>query len=148
MIELQITTRERRRVSFTNVPDEALPAIKNYILQKIGRPTNVPKKLELIFKTVCQTQKVDPAHLIKRTRKREIVLARQFFCWLAHEKYCFFLVDIARHLNQDHTTVLHSVRKFQDMLDIQDQLAINTLTATAPKLLAKYQHPQKSKLIS
>ena len=147
MIDIQISSENRRTTyRFTDVPEAAMPAIKGYIRQKIGNKPNVPAKLDHLFKNVCSATKVDPVLLLKRNKKRHIVLARQLFCWLAYEKHGFYSVDVARYLGQDHTTILHSGKKFQDMIDIRDEMAINALASIAPRLVPEPKQPKKVNL--
>jgi chromosomal replication initiation ATPase DnaA len=50
------------------------------------------------------------------SRKRNIVLARQFICYWARRRTTLSLPQIGRRLGgRDHTTVLHAVRAYRDM---------------------------------
>jgi chromosomal replication initiation ATPase DnaA len=135
MIDIEITNEKRQTLRFTNVPDEAIPGIKKYMRYKLGRKNNVKQKLDNLFSHVCKIQKIDPALVIKPGRKGPVVVARQLFCFLAYEKYGFYSTDVAKYLNMDHSSILHNAKNFQNFLDAGDALAIDALTAIAPRML-------------
>jgi len=53
-------------------------------------------------------------HIKGQSRKRDVVLARQFICYWACRRTAFSLPQIGRLLGgRDHTTVLHSVSAYR-----------------------------------
>lgn len=79
--------------------------------------TQRPKMYE-IKQAVCEfylisEEEIDAAH---RTRKRLTVFARHAFCFFAHKYTRASLSSIQRRIGYgDHTTVLHAVRKMEQI---------------------------------
>ena len=146
MFDIEITNEKRQTLRFTNVPDEAIPDIKNYMRYKLGRKINVKQKLDNLLSHVCKIQKIEPQMVLKRGRKQPVVIAKQLFCFLAYEKYGFYSTDVARYLNMDHSSILHNAKNFKNFLDAGDALSIDALTAIAPRMLEEVS--QNKKVIS
>lgn len=60
-----------------------------------------------------------------KTRKRSVILHKQIYSYIAHIEYEYSKSAIARHLNQDHTSVIHSIRSVSDALDTNDKLVMS-----------------------
>lgn len=56
------------------------------------------------------------------SRKYYLVLYRQLFCYIAHEKYGYSKSEIGRYLSKDHSTVIHSIRCINDYFDTDYRL--------------------------
>jgi chromosomal replication initiator protein len=59
--------------------------------------------------------------IMGRSRKGEVVIARQFICWFLRRQSTFKRFSypaMGRLMQRDHATVMHSVRKIQDAVDI------------------------------
>jgi chromosomal replication initiation ATPase DnaA len=65
---------------------------------------------------------VTPASILQRTRRRSVVRPRQEFTWVAR-KAGASLLDIAAYLGQDHTTIMHSIRTIDRL--IQEEASEN-----------------------
>lgn len=52
-----------------------------------------------------------------KSRKLEYVEVRCVFCFIAYQKLGFTLSTIGRFINRDHTSVLHMLRRAEDLLD-------------------------------
>ena len=46
-----------------------------------------------------------------QTRKADIVLKRQALCYYLYEYNGYLPQEIAKHINRDRTTVIHSIKK-------------------------------------
>lgn len=84
----------------------------------------VQEKTQLDFDTmlavVCSHYKVTAEQIKSPTRKREIVIPRQVFHWLAMKKYkiASSLSDLGKFTGgRDHSTVIHSCQTVQDLMD-------------------------------
>lgn len=77
---------------------------------------------------ICKYFKTTWIHMVGRSRKREMVLARQIFTYLVYEDAdgCRY-PDIARMLNRHHSSVILARRKFKDALEVNDTLATEAL---------------------
>lgn len=78
---------------------------------------------EQIEEVVCDVLKVSQFNVYKRSRKRELVTARQLICYYA-KIYCdMSLKSIGKKVGgKDHTTVIHSIRRIKELLDSGDEI--------------------------
>ncbi len=74
--------------------------------------------IQSIQDMVAQYFKVLSEKIPQKTRKREIVQARQITMYLAKEFTSFSLKAIGEHFDgKDHTTVIHSIQTVKDLRD-------------------------------
>jgi chromosomal replication initiator protein len=74
--------------------------------------------IETIQKMVCDFFDVSYDKLLQKTRKREIVQARQITMYLAKIFTKNSLKTIGEHFGgRDHTTVIHSCQTVKDLMD-------------------------------
>ena len=70
------------------------------------------------MKTVAEYFSVTLDQLKAKTRKKEIVMARQVAMYFAKEYTTQSLKSIGHHFGgRDHSTVIHSVQTVSDMID-------------------------------
>ena len=84
---------------------------------------SLPYSLEGILETVCRATGTDRAEVCSKSRKTETVAARQLFCFFAkkHTKHTFG--QIGKMLGSyDHSTVIHAIKKVNDMIYTKDPL--------------------------
>lgn len=123
------------------------PAVKNILRdarQKVERIVQRPLSIGLVEVRnkpafVCNSPKVDAEKLrlqniicnvcgvywweiTGKSRKKNIVVARQMYCVYARTFLKKSLVNIGYDIEKDHTTVIHSLQTVQNMLDTDDQL--------------------------
>lgn len=75
---------------------------------------------ENIIKEVCEYFSLTRKQMMKRTRQREIVLARQISIYLIKKYSSLTLVSIAKIFKYDHTTIMHSIRSVMNLIDTKD----------------------------
>ena len=100
--------------------------------------------LKKLFNSVCRDLGVMPESAIMKCRKPELVIARQIYCYWAHDSEIFSLHTIANEINIDHSTVLVSIKKVEKdyrkgkhrMMEAIEKTAIN-----AEKILELYKRP-------
>ena len=80
---------------------------------------NKNKELTEILQKVCDASGIMPHDIIAITRKREIVIARQLFCYITIKYFSYTLVQVGRFLNRHHSTVIHSVNAYTDYLQMK-----------------------------
>ncbi|MCO5237665.1 MAG: chromosomal replication initiator protein DnaA [Chitinophagaceae bacterium] len=74
--------------------------------------------IETIQKMVCDYYNLPYERLLQKTRKREIVQARQITMFLAKQFTKNSLKTIGEHFGgRDHTTVIHSCQTVKDLMD-------------------------------
>ncbi len=85
-------------------------------VKEIATDRKVNITIEMITKNVCSYLKVDENKIRDKTRKKEIVLARQIAMYLSKELTKSSLKTIGLHFGgRDHSTVIHSCSSIEDM---------------------------------
>ena len=93
------------------------------ILEKIIRKPKYDLTLDYILKVVCGYFKMNPDVLNTKSRKREIVQARQLAMYFAKNLTNSSLAVIGAQIgNRDHSTVLHACKTVADLLQTDKQL--------------------------
>lgn len=87
--------------------------VKTSILERIN-PLEI---LEVISNQSNQSVE----DIMSRTRRQEIVDARQLFCHVIKEKYDMPLAKIGKIIGRDHATVIHSIKAHRDRYDVNKQ---------------------------
>jgi len=76
------------------------------------------EKLEEILNGYLSPESIQKEYTIKTNhRKGELVDLRKMFCYIAFSYMSYSKSDIARHLGQDHTTVLTAINKFMQLYE-------------------------------
>lgn len=95
----------------------AKQVIKNYI-----KTSNRELSIEDIQKMVCQFYNISYDALLTKTRRREVVEARQITMYLAKNFTNSTLKAIGSHFGgKDHTTVIHSCQKVENLIDVDEE---------------------------
>ncbi|MCY7409067.1 MAG: chromosomal replication initiator protein DnaA [Chitinophagales bacterium] len=93
--------------------DTAKKIVKNFV-KSVSREVSI----EFIQKTVCDYFNVQQEKLKEKTRKRQIVQARQLSMFLAKNFTKNSLKVIGKHFGgRDHSTVIHSCQAVRDLMD-------------------------------
>ena len=80
--------------------------------------------VDTIQKTVAEHYALKQADLISERRARAVARPRQVAMWLAKQVTTRSLPDIGRRFGgRDHTTVLHAVRRIEELKAVDSQLA-------------------------
>ena len=88
------------------------------ILKNIVREIDSEVGIDYIQKTVSDFFNVDTDSLKAKTRKKEIVIARQVAMYFSKDYTNHSLKSIGFHFGgRDHSTVIHAVQSVNDMLD-------------------------------
>jgi chromosomal replication initiator protein len=88
------------------------------VLRNFVRTTSKEVTIDAIQKIVCEFFSVPYEKLLHKTRKREIVQARQITMYLAKGFTKNSLKTIGEHFGgRDHTTVIHSCQTVKDLMD-------------------------------
>lgn len=93
--------------------DLAKKVLKNFV-----RTSTKEITIDTIQKMVCEYFNVGYEKLLHKTRKREIVQARQITMYLSKQFTKNSLKTIGEHFGgRDHTTVIHSCQTVKDLMD-------------------------------
>jgi chromosomal replication initiator protein len=105
------------------------------VVRHIVEPSNINPQVEAnidsIQKVICQYFSVTLDDLVGKSRKKEIVMARQLAMFLCKEHTNFSLKSIGFHFGgRDHSTVIHAVQTISDQRDLDSEVkeCLNTLT--------------------
>ena len=69
-----------------------------------------------------------------KSRKQFYVYRRHFLCWALYNSHELTLSQIGRMFNRDHSTVLHSIRKHEEL---QNDKLYRGLTKTCQELMSE-----------
>jgi len=92
------------------------PILDSNNKMKIGikyKNANIEVVSKLVDK-VCEKYTVSKHDIFSKGRTRDVVRARSIIYNLLYEGYNVSLSSMARVFNQDHTTIIHSIRNKQD----------------------------------
>ena len=91
-------------------------ALTKKTVQEIATDRKINITIETITKTVCNYLKVDENKIRDKTRKKEIVLARQVAMYLSKELTKCSLKTIGLNFGgRDHSTVIHACNTVEEM---------------------------------
>ena len=89
------------------------------IVRKAVRYENKPITIEEIIEKVCAHYNLDESAIHTKTRKREIVQARQIAMYLAKKHTDHSSSKIGQLIgNRDHATVLHACKIMKDLVEV------------------------------
>src|SRR5678809_482039 len=112
--------------------DLAKKVLRNFI-----RTSSKEITIDAIQKMVCDFFAVPYDKLLQKTRKREIVQARQITMYLAKAFTKNSLKTIGEHFGgRDHTTVIHSCQTVKDLMDTDSLFRENVAELTQKVQLA------------
>jgi chromosomal replication initiator protein len=96
--------------------------VKTLIKNNIKPKKNV--STEEIIKTISHFYNLDESLIYEKTRRKEIVRARQVAMYLLREDFNISFPLIGRKMGgRDHTTVIHSCEKIKKDIEIDVELA-------------------------
>lgn len=98
--------------------------VKLIVLVDPGEPDLSSKiNFETIKEIVCSVTEVPFERVLKKSRKREVVVARQLICFWARNMTRYSLKDIGIMIGgKDHTTVIHSCNAVKNLMGSGDEL--------------------------
>jgi chromosomal replication initiator protein len=95
-------------------------------LKNIVKEIETEVDIDYIQKTISETFKIDLEKLKAKTRKKEVVIARQVAMYFAKEYTNYSLKTIGDHFGgRDHSTVIHAVQCVNDMMDLDSKFKSN-----------------------
>ena len=107
------------------------------VLRNFVKTSSKEITIDAIQKMVCEFFEVPYDKLLQKTRKREIVQARQITMYLAKAFTKNSLKTIGEHFGgRDHTTVIHSCQTVKDLMDTDSMFRENVMELTKKVQLA------------
>ncbi len=102
----------------TDSKSEITLELAQRVADEIVKRKDADLNLQTIRRTVCDYLNVDETSLESKSRKREIVDARQISMYLAKEYTSKSLSTIGQFIGKkDHSTVLHAYKSVRNMMD-------------------------------
>jgi len=83
-------------------------------------PENQLNDLDALKTIIYTVTLITWEQIKKKNRRQGIVEARHLFCWFAHYKFGKNKSDLMRIMGIDHTTVIHGIKKVNDLLEAKD----------------------------
>lgn len=87
------------------------------VVKRAVKVDNMPLTIDDILERVCRTYEVTPNAVKGRSRKKELVVPRQLAMYIANKYTNIPVTRIGKLIgSRDHSTVLHSISKVEEML--------------------------------
>jgi chromosomal replication initiation ATPase DnaA len=96
-----------------------------------------------LLEIVCQEAGLTKESILRRFRGRNFVLARYVYFHTARQLYGLKLSEIGLKFNCDHTTVIHGLRKVEDLLFIKDDICVSLVNRVKTRIQELNQTPIK-----
>lgn len=93
-------------------------------VQEISTSRKITISVDLITKIVCEEMSIDENKVRDKTRKQEIVIARQLAMYFAKELTRISLKNVGLYFGgRDHSTVIHACTSIQNLIDTDANFA-------------------------
>ena len=96
--------------------------------------------LENVMEAISSVTGVESEEIFGKNRKRQVAAARHMFCYMARKYTNATLGQAGKFLGRDHTTAINSVKVCNDMLDINDDVFVNTLSEIDAYIIRKFKN--------
>ena len=83
--------------------------------------------MELCINKVSNYYDIPLEVLKSKSRVREVVKARQIFCWLMRKNTRLSFRDIGKPLIIDHSTVIHAIKTVENLIHTKDYFGNDAL---------------------
>ena len=101
--------------------------INPYIFPGLERVMGIANDLDAILSIICRASGVAKEDILSKSRKREVVAARQAYCYYAKQRTNHSLLVIGDLVDRDHATVIHSINKIEDLIDTKDKMTLELI---------------------
>ena len=82
---------------------------------------------EQLLSIVSQVTGVGQKDILSKSRNRDVCLAKHLYCYFLREKFNLKLKQISSLMNNDHSTVLHSLKVIENMIWTKDDKTLDYL---------------------
>lgn len=80
--------------------------------------------LQTLVDIIGTVSGVEKKHIIGKERYRKYVIPRYIFTYIAKRRYGYTFEEIGEVIDSHHSTVIYSVNKVNDLLEIEDEFII------------------------
>lgn len=126
MLNIQVANMEDeiRMLTKRRISEDRKIRLVSSLVNRVA--LNAHPIIPIVKYTVCEQFQITPEKLVSRSRKREFALPRQVAHYITKKKFRELFVSyqtIGTELGGvDHATVIHSVKKVQDLMEFDDDL--------------------------
>jgi chromosomal replication initiation ATPase DnaA len=100
-------------------------------------------KQDELLEIVCQEAGLTVESILRPFRGRNFVLARYVYFHIAKKLYGLKLSEMGSKFGHDHTTVIHGLRKIDDLLSIGDEITCNLVNKVNARIRELNETPVK-----
>jgi chromosomal replication initiator protein len=90
-------------------------------VEKTSKMDNLKRNMNSVLNEVCELYNTQPIAVLNSTKKRDrnLVLSRQITMYLTRKRFklTYSLSEIGGYFKKDHSTVLHSIRAIDNLLE-------------------------------
>ncbi len=88
------------------------------ILKTVGKLSG-REGMDMIVDKCCIVLQIEKEEILKKTNIAENVKAGQLIMWCISKKTTCTLMEIGKYFDKEHSTILHSIRKINNLIDIK-----------------------------
>lgn len=145
--ELHLSKQENRRLRLLLIEQKnQYEKLINDLRREILRPnidiTQTSAQWADVMRAVCQVYNITPDDIYSKNRTQHILYARHTFNYICRRTLTMSLESIGRIINRDHSTIIHSVKQTQDLIQYDRNFA-KTYQQTL-ELLGSYSDEESS----
>jgi chromosomal replication initiation ATPase DnaA len=101
------------------------PGLKRELLNKkkypyLFSPMELRLTKEEVIEVIAKESGLSIEMILSRVRKTPYVDARNLYCKILKFSFKYNLVQIAKEMGKDHTTIIWNIKKFEDRYKIED----------------------------
>ena len=126
--DLHSAKQENRRLRLLIIEQKnQYEKLINDLRREILRPkidiTQTSAKWADVMRAICQIYNITPDDIYSKNRTQHILYARHTFNYICRRTLRMSLESIGRIINRDHSTIIHSVRQTQDLIEYDRNFA-------------------------
>jgi chromosomal replication initiation ATPase DnaA len=99
--------------------------------------------LDKMLRAACKITNADYELTIYGSRKRECIEAKSLLCYFLRRYTKLTVVKIGMFLKMDHSNVVHHVKKFKNLIEVNDHIIagyLDNFKKANSELIGKYQN--------
>jgi chromosomal replication initiator protein len=126
--EIHLLKQELRRqrlllIEQKNNYEKMIQSLKREILRPKIDITRNKAQWEDVMRSICQIWDITPDDIYSHNRQQHVLYARHTFNYICRKTLRMSFESIGRIINRDHSTIIHSVRQTQDLIEYDRQFA-------------------------
>ncbi|MGC9383244.1 MAG: chromosomal replication initiator protein DnaA [Kosmotogaceae bacterium] len=87
-------------------------------------------ELEMIISTIENLLDVERKKFFGKSRKKNVVLARQVFIYVLKNEFGRSITEIGKLINRTHSTVIHSLKKIEKSINSEEDTSVTDIVNT------------------